>query len=92
MHELVVRFLTIFVAELGDKTQLATLLFASERRVPAIFFFAASPCALMVGAALAVLVGTAAGRYLQSVYLKPIAGVDFIAIGAWTLVQYSYAR
>jgi putative Ca2+/H+ antiporter (TMEM165/GDT1 family) len=92
MRELAVMFLTIFVAELGDKTQLATLLFASERRVPAVFVFAASAGALIVGAALAVLVGTTAGRYLQSVHLKPIAGVGFIAIGVWTLVQYFYAR
>jgi len=92
MRELIVMFFTIFFAELGDKTQLATLLFASERRVPPVFVFAASAGALVVGAALAVLIGTAAARYLHSVPLKLIAGSGFIAIGAWTLVQYFAAR
>jgi putative Ca2+/H+ antiporter (TMEM165/GDT1 family) len=92
MRELIVMFVTIFVAELGDKTQLATLLFASERKVPAVFVFAASAGALVVGAALAVLVGTVGGRYMHAVFLKPIAGAGFIIIGAWTLVQYFYAR
>lgn len=92
MRELFVMFFTIFVAELGDKTQVATLLFASERRVPAIFVFAASAGALVVGAALAVLIGATAGRYLHAFPLKLIAGVGFIAIGAWTLAQYYFAR
>lgn len=92
MRELIVMFFTIFVAELGDKTQIATLLFAAERKVPAIFVFAASAGALVVGAALAVLVGTAGSRYLHAVSLKPIAGAGFIIIGVWTLVQYFYAR
>lgn len=92
MRELIVMFVTIFLAELGDKTQLATLLFASERKVPAVLVFASSAGALVVGAALAVLVGTLGGRYLQAVSLKPIAGAGFIVIGIWTLVQYFYAR
>jgi putative Ca2+/H+ antiporter (TMEM165/GDT1 family) len=92
MRELVVMFFTIFVAEFGDKTKLATLLFASERRVPVVFVFVASAGALILGAALAVLVGATTGRYLQSVPLKPVAGVGFIAIGVWTLAQYFFAR
>lgn len=92
MREIIVMFVTIFVAELGDKTQLATLLFASERKVPAIFVFASSAGALVAGAALAVLIGTTAGRYLHSVPFRLIAGTSFIAIGVWTLASYFYAR
>lgn len=92
MRELIVMFFTIFVAELGDKTQVATLLFASERRVPAVFVFAASAGALVVGAGLTVLVGTTGGRYLHAVPLKLIAGVGFIAIGVWTLAEYFFAK
>lgn len=92
MRELVVMFLTIFVAEFGDKTQLATVLFASERKVPAIFVFAASAGALVAGAAFAVFAGATAGRYLHAVPLKLVAGGGFIAIGVWTLAQYFTAR
>ena len=92
MRELVVMFFTIFVAEFGDKTQLATVLFASERKVPAIFVFAASAGALVAGAALAVFVGTTAGRHLHEGPLKLVAGAGFVAIGVWTLVQYFTAR
>lgn len=92
MRELLLIFFTIFIAELGDKTQIATLLFASERRVPALFVFAASAGALVVGAGLTVLVGSVVGRYLHAAPLRLIAGVGFVAIGAWTLVQYFYAK
>ena len=92
MRELIVMFFTIFVAEFGDKTQLATLLFASERRVPAVLVFAASAGALVAGAALAVFIGTTAGRYLQAGPVKLIAGTGFIAIGVWTLAQYFYVK
>ncbi|HEX3429630.1 MAG TPA: TMEM165/GDT1 family protein [Rhizomicrobium sp.] len=88
MRELTAMFFTIFLAEMGDKTQLATLLFASERKVPAILVFGTCASALVVGAALTVLAGTAAGRYLHGLPIKPIAGLGFIAIGAWTLVEY----
>jgi putative Ca2+/H+ antiporter (TMEM165/GDT1 family) len=88
MRELVLMFVTIFIAELGDKTQLATLLFASERKAPPILVFAASAGALVLGAALSVAVGTAASRYVHTMPLKLIAGLGFIAIGIWTLVEY----
>jgi putative Ca2+/H+ antiporter (TMEM165/GDT1 family) len=88
MRELALMFVTIFLAELGDKTQLATLLFASERKAPPLFVFAASAGALVIGAALSVIVGTAGSRYLHAVPLKLIAGIGFIAIGIWALVEY----
>jgi putative Ca2+/H+ antiporter (TMEM165/GDT1 family) len=88
MRELLVMFVTIFVAELGDKTQLATLLFASERKTSPLLVFGCAASALVIGAALAVIVGTAAGRYLHAAPLKLIAGLGFIAIGVWSLVDY----
>lgn len=88
MRDLFVIFTTVFLAELGDKTQLATLLFASERKMPALLVFVAAAGALVASTALAVVVGESAQRYLTAIPLKLIAGVGFIAIGAWTLVQY----
>lgn len=88
MRELFPIFLTIFLAELGDKTQLATLLFASEGKVTPMMVFAASAGALVLSSAIAVAVGAAASQYFSALPLKPIAGAGFILIGAWTLLQY----
>jgi len=87
MRELLTMFLTIFVAELGDKTQVATVLFASEGKASPLSVFAASASALALGAAVSVILGTLGSRYLEGVPLKLIAGVGFIVIGAWTIVE-----
>jgi len=88
MSQLLVMFLTVLVAELGDKTQLATMLFASEGKNSPAMVFAASATALVLAAAISVAVGTFASRHLQAVPLKLIAGIGFVLIGGWTIVQY----
>ena len=88
MAQLLTMFVTIFIAELGDKTQVATLLFASERQSSPWIVFAASAGALVLGAAISVLLGTFGSRYLEHVPLKLIAGIGFIGIGIWSLIQY----
>lgn len=81
-------FVAVFIAELGDKTQLATLLFASDSERHAGWVFFASALALVTSTAIAVLAGTYAGKYLTVVPLKLIAGLGFIAIGSWTVYDY----
>ena len=88
MRELLVIFTTVFLAELGDKTQLATLLFASERKISTFAVFAAAASALVLSTAIAVLLGDVAQRYLAAVPLKLIAGLGFIVIGVWTVAQH----
>jgi putative Ca2+/H+ antiporter (TMEM165/GDT1 family) len=88
MGQLMTMFVTIFIAELGDKTQIATLLFASERKDMPLLVFTASATALVLGAAISVALGALGGRWLQNVPLKLIAGIGFIMIGAWSLLQY----
>jgi putative Ca2+/H+ antiporter (TMEM165/GDT1 family) len=88
MGQLMTMFLTIFIAELGDKTQIATLLFASERKDGALAVFLVSASALVLGAAISVALGAYAGRWLHNVPLKLLAGIGFIVIGAWSLLQY----
>jgi len=73
-------FVTIFVAELGDKTQLATLSFAaggSSRWM----VFAGSALALVASSAIAVLAGEALGRVVAPSVLQRGAGVLFIGLG-----------
>lgn len=88
MQQLLPIFLTVFLAELGDKTQLATLLFAADGKVSPVAVFIAAAGALIVSTAIAVALGTFAERYLAMLPLKLIAGIGFIAIGAWTIAEY----
>ena len=79
-------FGTVFLAELGDKTQLATVLFAAERRLNPWMVFAAASLALMFAAAMGVLAGAFVARHVDVRLVSIIAGIGFIAIGAWTLI------
>jgi len=88
MFKLASVFAAVFLAELGDKTQLATLLFASDRSLNPIHVFLAAASALVLSTGLAVLIGSQAARYLEMVPLKLIAGIGFIAIGCWALVEH----
>jgi putative Ca2+/H+ antiporter (TMEM165/GDT1 family) len=81
-------FAIVFMAELGDKTQLATLLFASDRELHPVMVFLAAAGALVVATAMAVLVGNYGARYLEMLPLKLIAGIGFIAIGAWSILEH----
>jgi len=78
-------FGTIFLAELGDKTQLATLLFASRPNPNLLSIFVAASLALVTTTAIGVLAGAAVANYLQPKYLSYLAGLGFILIGVWTL-------
>jgi len=80
-------FGTVFLAELGDKTQLATLLFASRERSSLVTVFVAASLALIATTAIGVLGGAAIASYVQPKYLSYAAGVGFILIGAWTIWQ-----
>ncbi|GHD34282.1 TMEM165/GDT1 family protein [Halioglobus pacificus] len=78
-------FAAVFVAELGDKTQLATMLFAADEQVSKWLVFAAASAALVVAAGLGVLAGGAVANVLSPRVLSLVAGIGFIAIGAFTL-------
>jgi putative Ca2+/H+ antiporter (TMEM165/GDT1 family) len=78
-------FGTVFLAELGDKTQLATLLFASRERANLLTVFLAASSALVAASAIGVLAGAALSNYVQPKYMSQVAGLGFIVIGAWIL-------
>jgi len=79
-------FATIFVAELGDKTQLATLLYASAAAHPKWTVFAASASALVLASAVGVLAGSVVSEYVSPKVVRWIAGLGFIAVGVWVLL------
>jgi len=78
-------FATIFVAEVGDKTQLATLLYAADVQASKLTVFAASASALTLAAGLGVAAGAVLSRLVDPRWLETAAGLGFVAIGAWTL-------
>jgi putative Ca2+/H+ antiporter (TMEM165/GDT1 family) len=77
-------FASIFVAELGDKTQLATLSLASGGGSRWVVFFG-SALALVTSSAIATVAGEAVSRAIPALWLTRASGALFIALGVWTL-------
>lgn len=77
----------VFLAELGDKTQLATLLFAAKTPGSLLVVFIGASLALVVASAIGVLAGGLVAQYLSPRALSYIAGTGFVIIGAWTIWQ-----
>ncbi len=78
-------FATVFIAELGDKTQLATMLFATDKEVSKVMIFFAASAALIVASAIGVLAGSLLSEFINEKVLHYVAGIGFIVIGAFTL-------
>lgn len=79
-------FLSVFLAELGDKTQVATLLFAADQNLSRWEVFAAAAVALVFASLLAVLFGAQISRVVPPSTLRVVAGLGFVAIGLWMLL------
>ena len=85
-------FLAIFLAELGDKTQLAVLAISTEsQRDVRWTVFAASALALAATSAIAVFGGDVVSRYVSPVWLKRIAGGMFVVMGIWFIARSGHA-
>lgn len=78
-------FISVFIAELGDKTQLATMLFATDKEVSKYTVFLAASAALIVATAIGVLAGSVFSAYINEKYLHYIAGAGFMLIGGYIL-------
>ena len=78
-------FGTVFVAELGDKTQLATMALAGDSKKPWVVF-AASALALVAAAGMGAAAGGLLGRWIPEAWVRRGAAVLFVAVGVWLLV------
>jgi len=81
-------FGAVFIAELGDKTQLATLLFAADKEVSKWTIFFGASLALIFASGLGVLAGGVISQYVSEKVLHYVAGFGFIGIGIWTLLSH----
>jgi Ca2+/H+ antiporter, TMEM165/GDT1 family len=75
----------VFLAELGDKTQLATLSLAASGQ-SRLAVFLGSAAALVVTSGLGVLAGEALARAVPPIWIKRAAGMAFIVMGVLFLV------
>lgn len=79
-------FITVFLAEIGDKTQLAVFSLASQDVSKWTVFFAAS-LGLIAATAVGVLAGAVMGKYVDPIYIKYVSGLLFISIGLFILFK-----
>ena len=77
----------VFLAEVGDKTQLATLLFAAKSPDKLFSVFIGASAALIVASAMGVVAGGVISQYIGPKILSYTAGAGFLLIGALTIWQ-----
>lgn len=80
-------FVTVFLAELGDKTQLATMLFATDQSNSKLTIFLAASLALVAATAIGVLAGHLLSQHINEKILQIAAGIGFILIGGFLLLK-----
>jgi Ca2+/H+ antiporter, TMEM165/GDT1 family len=85
LRVLLTTFGIIFLAEMGDKTQLAAMTMAANTKKPWAVFFGAS-LALAAVSLLGVFVGSLLGDYVPVVWVKRVAAMAFIVIGVLMLL------
>ena len=79
-------FLTVFIAELGDKTQLATLTISGTSNKPLAVFLGSSS-ALVLASLLGALTGGSISSFVPEVVLKSLASVTFFFIGVRLIIN-----
>jgi len=75
----------VFLAELGDKTQLATFCLSADCESSKWSVFIGSASALVVASLIAVLLGDTLSRMVPPLYIRIGAGVFFLVVGVWML-------
>jgi len=83
MEAFALAFGVVFLAELGDKSQLMALAFAARYRALAVLV--AVSCATLLVHAFSVLLGSAAAAAIPAAAIQVIAGLSFFGFAAWTL-------
>ncbi|HEV8367780.1 MAG TPA: TMEM165/GDT1 family protein [Pyrinomonadaceae bacterium] len=85
LRVLLTTFGIIFLAEMGDKTQLAAMTMAAQTKRPWAVFVGAT-LALATVSALGIIVGSVIGDYVPLIWVKRVAALSFIVIGGLMLI------
>ena len=83
-------FVSVFIAEMADKTRLVTMLFAADRDVSKWTVFLGSASALVLTSAIGVAAGALLAQVINVKMMSILAGAGFIVIGSWTLYHGIY--
>lgn len=82
---IILTFILVLLAELGDKTQLSIMLLASKSKSIWCTFIASS-CALVLSSLIGVLAGSLLNKYIPQTYIQNISGLIFILFGILLLL------
>lgn len=80
-------FVTVFLAEIADKTQVATMLYASNAPTNKLTVFLGSALALVAASAIAVFAGAMLAHWINPKVMARLAGVAFVLIGVWVFLR-----
>jgi putative Ca2+/H+ antiporter (TMEM165/GDT1 family) len=83
-------FASVFIAEMADKTQLVTLLFAADKEVSKWTVFFGCATALVLTSAIGVIAGSLLAQVINVKMMSIVAGTGFVVIGLWTLFHGIY--
>lgn len=87
---LITVFTVVFLAEIGDKTQLATLLFSTNQDSNKWLIFLGSSLALVIASGIGVLAGNSLSQALNPKILANTSGIGFLIIGFFTLYRSAF--
>jgi putative Ca2+/H+ antiporter (TMEM165/GDT1 family) len=80
-------FATVFFAEIADKTQIATVLYASNSHYGKLTVFLGAAAALVLATAISVVAGSLLSQWISGKVMERIAGLAFVLVGVWTIVR-----
>ncbi len=86
MKEIITTFITIFFAEIADKTQFAVISFAANSKQPFNIWLGAT-LAFCITNLLGIVFGCVLCNFFKPDVMKYISGAVFIIIGIWTLIS-----
>ena len=81
---LITVFGAIFIAEMADKTQMVTMLFAADKEVSKMTVFLGSAAALVLASAIGVAAGALLSNLINARMMSMLAGAGFVVIGIFT--------
>ncbi|MBQ0104657.1 MAG: TMEM165/GDT1 family protein [Armatimonadetes bacterium] len=87
IKDIIIPFITVFMGEMGDKTQLVTLTFATRYNWKVVM--AGVFCGTMLLDFLSVCLGNILNRYIEPSYISLIAGVAFLIFALWSIREDS---